>query len=102
MAASLWSGIEALFGIQSELRFRLAALIACQLEPRGHARRDCYKAILKMYDVRSKAVHGSALQADALEAHIRDTRVLLSQLICRFTETGKAPTPDELESSLFT
>jgi hypothetical protein len=61
MAATLWSGIEALFEIQSELRFRLAAVIASILEERGNPRKDLYRRIKKLYDTRSKAVHGSPL-----------------------------------------
>ena len=35
MAASLWSGIEALVGVQSELRFRISLSLAATLEVRG-------------------------------------------------------------------
>ena len=61
MAATLWSGIEALFEIQSELGFRLAIIIASILEPRGKSRIEAYKMIKKLYGIRSKAVHGSPL-----------------------------------------
>ena len=37
MTALLWAGIESLFQINAELRFRLATLIALTLEPRGEA-----------------------------------------------------------------
>jgi hypothetical protein len=52
MAASIWSGIEALIGVDSELRFRLALSVASMLEPRGDTRYQLYCRIKKMYDVR--------------------------------------------------
>jgi hypothetical protein len=101
MAATLWAGIEALFEIQSELRFRLAIQIASILEPRGSTRRDLYRRVKKLYDVRSKAVHGSALSKDKMDEHIVEVRALLSRLLCKFTELGKVPNEEELEDFMF-
>jgi hypothetical protein len=47
-ATMLWSGIEALFAINAELRFRLAACIAATLEVRGNQRIDCYKRVKRL------------------------------------------------------
>jgi hypothetical protein len=101
MAATLWSGIEALFGIQHELRFRLAAFVAAVLEPRGEARRDLYKRLKRMYDIRSKAVHGSQMEAADLDAHVLETRRLVSRLLCAFTEAQRVYTEQEIEDLLF-
>ena len=76
MAASLWSGIEALLGIQAELRFRLALSIACIVEPRGDQRSLRYRRVKKLYDIRSKAVHGSALSEGELISHVAEVRKL--------------------------
>jgi len=99
-AASLWSGFEALFGINAELRFRLALLAAAYLEDRGQERLALFKRIKKLYDYRSKAVHGSPTTEGQLEEHVVEVRVLLSRLICKMTEQGAVPSSDELEAHL--
>src|SRR5215211_5996085 len=78
MAASLWSGIEALLGIQAELRFRITLSIASILEPRGEQRSARYRRVKKLYDIRSKAVHGITLSENELISHVAETRKLLS------------------------
>ena len=101
-AASLWSGFEALFGINAELRFRLALLAAGYLEDRGPQRLALFRRIKTLYDYRSKAVHGSPTTERKLEEHIVEVRVLLSRLLCRMTEEGRVPSNDELEARLLT
>lgn len=101
MAATLWSGIEALFEIQSELRFRLAVLIASILEPRGNSRKEAYRMIKKLYDVRSKAVHGSPLTNARISEHIVEVRKLLSRLLCLFIESGKLMSENYIDELVF-
>lgn len=101
-AASLWAGFEALFGISSELRFRLSALAASYLEDPGPRRLALYRRIKTLYDYRSKAVHGSATTDALLEDHILEVREILSRLMCRMTETGAFPSSDDFEVRLFT
>jgi hypothetical protein len=96
-AAALWSGFEALFGINSELRFRLALLAAAYLEDRGPERVSLYRRIKKLYDYRSKAVHGGATTDEMLVDHIIEVRCLLSRLLCRMTEQCCQPSIDEFE-----
>lgn len=96
-AAALWSGFEALFGINSELRFRLALLAAAYLEDRGPERVSLYRRIKKLYDYRSKAVHGGATTDEMLVDHIIEVRCLLSRLLCRMTEQCSQPSIDEFE-----
>ncbi|WP_248483715.1 HEPN domain-containing protein [Pseudomonas sp. CYM-20-01] len=96
-AAALWSGFEALFGINSELRFRLALLAAAYLEDRGPERVSLYRRIKKLYDYRSKAVHGGATTDEMLVDHIIEVRCLLSRLLCRMTEQSCQPSIDEFE-----
>lgn len=100
MAASIWAGIEALLDVKAELRFRLALLAACILEPRGDRRIETYRQMKKMYDVRSKAVHGVAMSEELLIAHIVEARRSLSDMLCKIVEAGKAPSEDDLEQSL--
>ncbi|KAB0565199.1 hypothetical protein C9383_02560 [Pseudomonas palleroniana] len=96
-AAALWSGFEALFGVSSELRFRLALLAAAYLEDRGTARVSLYRRIKKLYDYRSKAVHGGVTTDEMLVEHIIEVRCLLSRLLCRMTEQCHQPSTDEFE-----
>ncbi|SHJ30469.1 hypothetical protein SAMN02745146_2829 [Hymenobacter daecheongensis DSM 21074] len=99
--ATLWAGIEALFDIQSELRFRIAVSIASILEQRGIGRKNLYKTVKKMYDIRSKAVHGSPLGKIRIEDHIIDTKVLLSNLLCCFIEHGDLMNEEQIDDLIF-
>lgn len=101
MTAMLWSGIEALFGVESELRFRLATSVAAALEPRGAERRNLYEAMKRHYDIRSKAVHGGRVSQKILHQHVLDVRSLLSRLLCRFVEIGTVPTQHDIERMVF-
>lgn len=98
---SLWAGIEALFAITAELRFRLATLAASYLEERGPSRLERYRAVKKLYDFRSKAVHGMPTSDAALESHCLDVRRLLSELLCKIAESGNLPDSDEFDGFVF-
>jgi hypothetical protein len=100
-AAALWAGLEALLGITTELRFRVAALAASYLEERGPSRLALYRRIKALYDYRSKAVHGAATTDALLVGHIVEVRALLSRLMCRITEAGAMPSGDDFEERLF-
>ena len=97
MVATLWVGIEALFEVQSELRYRISALAASVLEVRGQGRYDLYKRIKKLYDVRSKAVHGSPISGEKINEHILEVRGLLSRLVCKVVELGEVPNEEAFE-----
>jgi hypothetical protein len=100
MVASLWSGIEALMGVQAELRFRLALSVACVLEPRGAQRVNRYRQIKKLYDSRSRAVHGAEMSEAELISHIIETRRMLSGILCRMIEGGKVLSEEDIEREL--
>ena len=102
MAAVLWSGIEALFSIESELSFRIACYAAAVLEPRGKSRSDVFKRVKSLYSVRSKAVHGASVTDDELSKHVVEVRNLLSRLLCMFTEAKHLPGRHEFDEALFT
>ena len=80
--ARLWSGIEAIFGITSELVYRLSLLSACLLAERGEARRIKFEAVKKLYGLRSKVVHGEQL-SDEKKSQLRlnDSYHLLADLL---------------------
>lgn len=99
--AALWAGFEALFAISAELRFRLATFAASYLEERGEKRHVLYSQIKKLYDYRSKAVHGAPTSDQELEEHILEIRSLLSRLVCRMAEVGSVPTVQDYEKHLF-
>jgi hypothetical protein len=101
MVALLWAGIESLFQINAELRFRLATLVALALEPRGSQCKELYLQVKKLYDVRSKAVHGVSLPDDKLIEHIREVRQLLSRLLCRITSNNQIPCAEDFDALIF-
>lgn len=99
--ASLWAGIEALFQVTQELRFRIAALVASILEPPGEARFNLYREMKQLYDFRSRAVHGIAVNEEELHLHIQTTRNILSRVLCKVVEHGKVFSNEEIERRLF-
>lgn len=100
-AASLWAGIEAIFSIETELRFRLSTYVAALLEPPGLARLECYRMTRKLYDTRSKAVHGGVINEAALNQHIIAVRILLSRILGACIEANEVPESSRLEALLF-
>lgn len=82
--AILWSGIESLFEIKNELRFRTSLFIAKLLD----ADFEKYQEIKKLYDSRSKAVH--AANVSNIET-VKTTANLLHQLILKCVEIGDIP-----------
>lgn len=96
---ALWSALEALFSpAHAELRFRVSALIAVFLEPPGAARLALQKKSAKLYDARSKIVHGDTdPEIDALV----ETYKLAKRVLTKMIEDNHVPTRKELEASLF-
>jgi len=98
--ARLWTGIEAMFAVQTELVFRISLLAASLLEPRGESRRARFAATKKLYNLRSKAVHGGAVPEHALADGLDETFRLLGDLLFLCLERGKTFDEDELEGAL--
>ncbi len=101
-AAMLWSGIEALFDIKSEISYRLAIYIATLLEKPGNARYELFKRVKKEYNTRSRIMHGDSTDPETLRLHVVTTRKLLSRLICRVTENQGVPKPEEIDGLVLT
>jgi hypothetical protein len=99
--ALLWSGLEAIFGIQSELRFRLAAQIASLIEQRGIKRIELHRQVKKLYDFRSKAVHGSSITDEMISEHVTAVRNIFSRILSGFIENRKIPSIEEFEEMIF-
>ncbi|MGE8500405.1 MAG: hypothetical protein ACN6O6_23125 [Pseudomonas sp.] len=101
MVAMLWSGIEALFNIHSEISFRLAIYIATVTEEAGPKRKSAYDKVKKLYGIRSKAVHGGKLTDTQALEHILNIRVILSKILITYIEKEFIPTEEWIESELF-
>lgn len=96
---ALWSALEALFAVaHAELRFRVSTSIATFLEPPGAARLALQQKAGKLYDARSKVVHGAGdPRGDALV----ETRDLTKRVLVKIIEENHVPTREEIEASLF-
>lgn len=98
--ARLWSGIESIFGIKSELVYRLAMTAASLLCPRGVGRVAKFKSIKRLYGTRSKAVHGASISDDALIDAVDESYQLLKDLLLKIVEQGTPFTEEDFETSV--
>lgn len=100
--ATLWTGIESLFSKGgAELSFKMAAAWAAFLEPFGPKRNALRKDIARLYNIRSKAVHGEALDKyKPLEA-LQSSRDLLKRSLCKILDEETVPEVDELMVKIF-
>ncbi len=96
---TLWGALERLFSpAKQELRFRISASIASYLEPSGSKRLSLYKKILKLYDARSEAAHGTSKKhTDPLI----ETYELIRRVLIKMIEDGHVPNRDEIEKLMF-
>jgi hypothetical protein len=99
--ARLWSGIEALFGITSELVYRISLLCAFLLESPGESRRLRFQTVKKLYGIRSKAVHGEDLSEDKLHQGMADSFELLRDLLLVAVERGSEFSELDLDRTIF-
>jgi hypothetical protein len=99
--AQLWSGIEALFGINSEVVYRLSIQVASLLEERGIARKEKFDKVRKLYGVRSKAVHGEELSFEKLHKAMVESFDILNKLLLVNIEKGRPFTSDDFEIAIF-
>lgn len=92
----LWSGIEGLFGVESEIAFRLSLYVARFLEAGDAvAMRNTFASTKRMYSRRSAAVHGARLPKNG-EAAVQEAAALLHRLVRRSVELGDVPALDTL------
>jgi hypothetical protein len=99
--ARLWAGIEAIFGVNAELVYRLSTYSASLLHARGQARTAAYASTKKLYGVRSKAVHGSDVSKAKLDEGVADSYALLRAVLLACLDRGGVPTEDELDQLVF-
>lgn len=76
--ALIWAGIEGIFGISSEIRFRISVNMARFLSPDDESeKKRIFELVKSLYNVRSSAVHGGKLK-DNLSHNVAESANLLS------------------------
>jgi hypothetical protein len=99
----LWSGVERLFKVSSELTRTLALYSALMLEGESSdARYEYYKRIKKDYDMRSKVVHGALEKESQIEEAYTHASELLVRLLAKCVELSRVPTSEELDRAAMT
>lgn len=99
--ARLWSGIEAVINVDAELTFRLSLSVACLLKERGQKRRIAFKSIKELYGLRSRIVHGSEVKEDQLVRAVRDSFLVLRDLLVLSIERGSAISRADIDTAIF-
>lgn len=99
MLVSIWGALEAIFAPhKAELVFRVSAQLAAFLKPRGPARLEKQKDIVKLYNLRSAAAHGSPKHG---YDDLVKTYELLRMAIIQMIELKLVPNREKLEELLF-
>jgi hypothetical protein len=94
--ALLWAGIEGLFGVDSEIVFRVSLYTAKFLAPTDALmQQKIFSNVKRLYSVRSKAVHGGRLKGDPTGS-VFESVDLLRQLIITCIEGNQLPLIDQL------
>ncbi len=96
----IWAGIESILELKSETVYRLSTITASLLKPRGDERIDFYKKTKKLYDVRSKAVHGGRISDEKLHRALDDSFDILSSILMLCIERGSALGNEDFERAL--
>lgn len=99
--AAIWSGIESLLEFEHELRFRIAATVAYLLEPQEDNRYLRFKNVKKLYDLRSKCVHGSGTKDKDQNAAVTESLNLLCELLILSIKRGSMIESAEMERIFF-
>lgn len=99
--ARLWSGIEAIFGITSELVYRISLLSACLLAEHGESRKAKFEEVKKLYGLRSKVVHGEQLPDDKVASALNDSYHLLADLLLLSINKGRVLGQEDFDQAVF-
>lgn len=99
--ARLWSGIEAIFGITSELVYRISLLSACLLAERGDTRKVKFEEVKKLYGLRSKVVHGEQLTDEKVASALNDSYHLLAGLLLLSINKGHVLDQEDFDQAVF-
>jgi hypothetical protein len=94
--AVIWAGIEGIFGVSSEIRFRISVCMARFLAPDDALERKAiFELVKKLYVDRSKSVHGSKHKGD-FAASVIESAALLNRLLKKCIELRSLPNETEL------
>jgi hypothetical protein len=99
--ARLWAGIEAMFGISSELMYRISLLSASLTAPRGPQRKKRFDDVKNLYGMRSKIVHGDKLSDEKLQLALTLSYHLLRDLLLLSIERGHMLGSDDFDEAVF-
>ncbi len=89
--AVLWAGIEALFGVNTEVVFRVSLYIARFLHSDdSDERKRAFESARRLYKRRSAAVHGSKIKGDSAKA-VEESAEVLRKLLIRCIEVRSLP-----------
>ena len=93
--AMLWAGIEGLFGVDSEITFKLSLGVAKFLGDNPVEQRLIFQSTKGLYKARSKAVHGGKIKSDSGNA-VSESARLLNRLLLKSAEIGRLPDIEQL------
>lgn len=93
--AVIWSGIESLFNVNTEVSFRISLYIANFLSDNKAQAKELFKQVRKMYSLRSTAVHGNKAK-DNLAGAVEESASLLNRILKRCAELNCLPDVDNL------
>ncbi len=93
--ARIWSGIESIFEINAELSFRIPLYASTIMADRGKERLKAFERVKKLYNIRSKAVHGAPIKDSELDIGIEGSFSLLRDLILKSVELENVPSSQD-------
>ncbi len=99
--AIIWAAIESILGVSSEIVFRISLNIASVLVAKGEERLNKFNQIRKLYDLRSKVVHGSELKPEQTAMAVEESFLLLSDLVVNMIEKNRILTKSDFEKAVF-
>ena len=76
-------------------------MAASILHPRGPERRACFHRVKKLYNVRSKAVHGDDISTERLNEGLDASFCLLRDLLITWVGHGSAYSEVDYEQAIF-
>lgn len=99
--AIIWSAIESIVDVSSEITYRLSLNLSSILYKRGDERLNKFNEIKKLYSLRSKVIHGSNINKVNTEEALAGSFNLLSEILVYIIENNKMLTNKDFESAIF-
>ncbi len=94
--AIIWSGIESLFQVSTEISFRISLYIANFLsDGNKEAAQELFEHTRKLYNARSASVHGGKIKGN-IESLVSESAALLNRIIRKCAEKKMLPPIDDL------